>query len=139
MAKTFKSWDALQKAIQQEMKVAMEETVDKSFQDLHKNVDHFYDSPGNPTSVANPPPGYDRTGQLAESPEQKVSGGGNSVRGELKLDTTYKYVPSGRDTNTIYGYAENGGLLGNGGFWQRTLDDIEDNINESFGKRFDKS
>ena len=95
MAQTFKSWEALEKAIQQEMKNAMEETVDKSFQDLHKNVDHFYDKPGNPTSVAKPPPGYDRTGQLAESPEQKVSGGGNTVNGELKLDTTYRYVPSG--------------------------------------------
>ena len=139
MARTFKSWEALEKAIQQEMKNAMEETVDKSFRDLHKNVDHFYDKPGNPTSVANPPTGYDRTGQLAESPEQKVSGGGNTVNGELKLDTTYRYVPSGRDTNTIYGYAEDGGLLGYGGFWQQTLDDIEENIDESFGKRFRKS
>lgn len=43
---------------------------------------------------------------------------------------------SGRDTQTIYGYAESGGLLGNGGFWAKTKEDVKKNIDESFGKRF---
>ena len=117
----------------------MEETVDKSFQDLHENVDYFYDSPGNPTSVASPPPGYDRMEQLAESPEHEVWGGGNIVNGKLSLDTSYKYNPSGRDTETIYGWAESGGLLGNGGFWEKTMEQIQKNVQGAFGKRFKQS
>ena len=136
MGKTIKSFAELEKVCQAKMRKAMNETIDKSFQDLHKNVDHFYDSPGNPTSVASPPPGYDRTGQLAESPEYKLSGGGNYMYGELRLDTSYRYNPSGRDTNTIYGWAENGGLLGNGGFWENTKDDVQRNIDVAFGKEF---
>ena len=60
------------------------------------------------------------------------------MHGEVSLDTGYRYNPSGRDTQTIYNYAENNGLLGNGGFWKKTEEDIEKNIDESFGKRFSK-
>lgn len=136
MGKIVKSFAELEKACQAKMMKAMSDTVDKSFQDLHTNVDHFYDSPGNPTSVASPPPGYDRTGQLGESPEQELSGGGNTAHGKLRLDTSYRYHPSGRDTNTIYGWAENGGLLGNSGFWERTKNDVQKNIDDIFGREF---
>lgn len=137
MAKSYSDFASLQKAIQKEMHTAFEEAIEESFKDLHENVDFFYAKPGNPTP-GNPPPGYDRTGQLAESPERTISGGGNELHGELKLDTSYRYNPSGRDTETIYGYAEEGGLRGHGAFWERTLEDIEDNINSSFGKRFSR-
>lgn len=121
------SFAELERKCQAKMRKAMEETVNKSFKDLHENVDNFYNSPEGV---------YKRTGQLAESPEYELSGGGNVIHGELRLDTSYKYHPSGRDTETIYGYAENGGLLGNGGFWAKTKDDIQRNIDESFGKEF---
>lgn len=121
------SFAELEKVCQAKMRKAMEETINKSFQDLHTNVDHFYDSPEGI---------YKRTGQLAESPEYELSGDGNTMHGELRLDTSYRYNPSGRDTNTIYGYAENGGLLGNGGFWERTEEDTKRNIDEAFGKEF---
>ena len=128
MANTYGSMSALKEAMLKEMLAAMEETVDKSFQDIHKNVDHFY-SKGRGR--------YKRTGQLAESPQiDGISGGGDSVTGQLSLDTGYVYNPSGRDTETIYGWAEQGGLLGNCQFWQKSMDDIENNIEESFGKRF---
>lgn len=138
MGKVVKSFVELEKVCQAKMAKAMNETINKSFQDLHENVDHFYDRPGNPTSVASPPPGYDRIGQLSESPEYELSGGGNYMYGELRLDTSYRYNPSGRDTNTIYGWAENGGLLGNGGFWEKTKDDIQKNIDDIFGKEFSR-
>lgn len=128
MAKTFNNWNALKKAIQEEMRKAMEETIDKSFQDLHENVDYFYTVPEGR---------YHRTGQLAESPEHEVYGSGDAVTGELRLDTSYVYNPSGRDTETIYGYAENDELIGRGGFWRQTEYDIEKNVKEAFGKRFD--
>lgn len=129
MGKTFDSWDKLKKSLQKEVRDATEEAVEKSFQDLHENVDNFYTAPGGR---------YHRTGQLSESPEMRLNGSGDSYTGELSLDTTYQYYPAGRPTDIIYGYAEDGGLLGNGGFWQRTQLNIEENINEAFGKRFQK-
>lgn len=127
MAKTFNNWNDLKKAMQEEMRKALEETIDESFKNLHENVDYFYTVPEGR---------YHRTGQLAESPEHEVYGGGDSVTGELRLDTDYVYVPSGRDTETIYGYAENDELIGRGGFWRQTEYDIEKNMKASFGKRF---
>lgn len=105
----------------------MQEVIDESFKDAHKNADHFYDAPGGV---------YPRTGQLAESVEQEFKSNSNTANGTISLDTSYRYNPSGRDTNTIYGYAENGGLLGNGGFWEKTKEDVEKNIRDSYGKRF---
>lgn len=129
MSKTFNSWDKLKKSLQKEVRDATEEAVEKSFQDLHENVDNFYTAPEGR---------YRRTGQLAESPEMRLYGSGDSYTGELSLDTTYQYYPAGRPTDVIYGYAEDGGLLGNGGFWQKTQFNIKENINEAFGKRFKK-
>ena len=129
MSKTFDSWDKLKKSLQKEVRDATEEAVEKSFQDLHENVDNFYTAPEGR---------YRRTGQLAESPEMQLYGSGNAYIGELSLDTTYQYYPAGRPTDVIYGYAEDGGLLGNGGFWQKTQFNIKENINEAFEKRFKK-
>ena len=127
MSKSFSSWSALKAALQQEVRSAMEETVDNSFVDAHTNVDQYYNStPGR----------YTRTGQLAESPEASLSGSRDNYHGEISLDTGFRYNPSGRDTMTIYDYAESGGLRGNGGFWEKTKQDVEKNIQESFGKRF---
>lgn len=127
MAKTFTSWGALKGALQKEVRSAMTEVVTKSFEDARTNVDNFYNSPEGI---------YQRTGQLAESPEMTLSGGGDSVSGEIRLNTGFKYDPSGRDTQTIYGYAEDGGLLGNGGFWEQTKEDVQKNIDEVFGRKF---
>ena len=125
MSKSFTSWGALKAALQQELTAAMTETIDKSFQDAQKNVNEFYASSGGR---------YQRTGQLGNSPEAET--GGDSVTGIVRLNTGVYYNPAGRDTQTIFGYAENGGLLGNGGFWSRTEEDIQKDIQESFGKRF---
>lgn len=127
MSKTFSSWGALKAALQQELTTAMTETIEKSFQDAQENVNEFYTSGGGR---------YQRTGQLANSPESEVSGGGDSVTGTVRLNTGFRYSPSGRDTQTIFNYAENGGLLGNGGFWAKTKEDIQINVSEIFGKHF---
>lgn len=126
---TFKSWKELERYVNKLNGEAMQEVVDESFKDAHENVDHFYDSPEGV---------YKRTGQLAESIEQEFKSGTNSASGEIRLDTSYTYNPSGRDTKTIYGYAESGGLLGNGGFWEQTKEDVKKNIDKSYGKRFSK-
>ena len=127
MNKTFNSWSALKAAVQKEVRDAMTEVADKSLQDVHQNVDSFYTFGGGQ---------YQRTGQLAESPEVRLSGGGDNYNVEISLDTGFRYNPSGRDTMTIYNYAEQGGLLGQGGFWAKTEQDVEKNISKAFGKRF---
>ncbi|MDO4306685.1 MAG: hypothetical protein Q4C77_07610 [Eubacteriales bacterium] len=109
-------------------KAVFEEAVDHSFQDIHRNVDNFYNSPQGQ---------YERTGQLAESPQiNSCTISDTAAHAQLSLDTSYTYVPSGRDTNTIYGYAESGGLLGNGGFWEKSMEDIEKNLKDAFESRF---
>lgn len=127
MTKTFSNWGALKSHLRKEMKGAMIETIDKSFNELNENVGYFYNTPEG---------AYHRTGALSESPEYEISGGGDSVNGELRLDTGHTYDPSGRNTQTIYGYAEAGELLGNGGFWEKSKQNIEKNIQEAFGKHF---
>ncbi len=94
----FTSWSALEKAAIRKMQDAMKATVEESYQDAKVNVAAFYALPGNPTSIANPPPGYDRTGRLGKSPEREFSLGGSSASGEIKLNIDYTYKPSGRDT-----------------------------------------
>lgn len=126
---TFKSWKELERYVNKLNRETMQEVIDESFKDAHENVDHFYDSPEDV---------YKRIGQLAESVEQEFKSGTNSASGSISLDTSYRYNPSGRDTQTIYGYAESGGLLGNGGFWEQTKEDVSKNINKSYGKRFSK-
>ena len=123
MGGTFTSWGALKAAIQKECEEALQEAMETSYTDAKNNVENFYAAPeGN----------YHRIGALRESPTMSVSG----MHGELSLNTGYGYSPAGRDTNTIYNYAESGSLLGNGGFWAKTEADIQKNIDESFGKRF---
>lgn len=123
MGGTFTSLGALKAAIKKEVEEAMQETMEKSYKDAKDNVNNFY---------ASPEGDYHRTGALAESPTMSVSG----MHGELSLNTGHAYSPTGRDTNTIYNYAESGELIGNGGFWVKSKADVQKNINESFGKRF---
>ena len=122
MGVIFTSWGALKAAIQKECEEALQEAMEKSYEDTKNNVNDFYTVPEGD---------YHRIGALKESPTMFVSG----MSGELSLNTGYGYSPAGRDTNTIYNYAESGGLIGNGGFWMKTEADEQKKINESFGKR----
>lgn len=119
---------ALKAALRKEMYAATQEATDQSFQDLRQEVSYFYDS----TEGV-----YQRTGQLRDSPQlDGIDFNGDNAIGQISVNTGTQYDPSGRDTATIYGYAEDGGLLGNGGFWQRTEEKIKDNVNTAFSKRF---
>lgn len=119
---------ALKAALRKEMYAATQEATDQSFQDLRQEVSYFYDSAEGV---------YQRTGQLRDSPQlDGIDFNGDNAIGQISVNTGTQYDPSGRDTATIYGYAEDGGLLGNGGFWQRTEEKIKDNVNTAFSKRF---
>ena len=117
MSGTFTSWGALVQALQKEVAEATEEVVDDSLDDLYRNVDRFYSSSEGR---------YHRTGMLRMSPQSYFSGGGSVSTGEISLNTGHGYSPS----------AENGGLLGNGGFWADTMSRIPAHIQQSFGSRF---
>lgn len=127
---TFNSWSALKKALQNKMGEALKEATEKSYKDLQENVDYFYTAPEGR---------YKRTGQLKASPQlDGINHNGDSAISQISINTGTQYDPAGRDTATIYGYAEDNGLLGYGGFWRETLIETEDNVKEAFGKRFDK-
>lgn len=119
---------ALKAALRKEMYNAVQESTEKSYEDLSEHVSEFYNSPEGT---------YHRTGQLRDSPQvDGVNYNGDSAVGQISINTGTQYDPSGRDTETIYNYAENNGLCGNGGFWQKTEEDIPQNIEKSFGKHF---
>lgn len=130
MAKSFTNWKDLEKAIQKEMYAAHDKTTMKSLRNLEQNVTNFYSYPGGK---------YKRTGQLQASPQlDSAFRDGNSAASQISINTGTQYDPAGRDTETIYGYAEAGGLLGKGGFWKETEEDIQRNLDNEFGARFDK-
>lgn len=124
----YTNFASLKAAIQQKMYTAVQEATELSFQDLQSNVNHFYDAPEGK---------YKRTGQLRDSPQlDEVNFEEDVAVGQISINTGTQYDPSGRDTQTIYEYAEAGGLCGNGEFWDKTKEQIEDNIKTSFGKYF---
>lgn len=128
MGGSFTSWNALKSALQKEMYAALDEATENSFGDLKENVAHFYDAPEGT---------YKRTGQLMASPQlDGINHNGDSAVSQISINTGTQYDPAGRDTETIYGYAEDGGLLGYGGFWEKTNHEIRRNITDSFSKRF---
>lgn len=107
---------------------AVQDATEQSFQDLKSNVENFYDAPEGR---------YKRTGQLRDSPQlDGIDFNDDVAVGQISINTSTQYDPSSRDTETIYGYAEAGDLLGNGGFFERTEEQVEDNINKIFSKHF---
>lgn len=119
---------ALKNALRKQMYSAIQEATEKSYDDLRTNLGNFYNSPQGT---------YQRTGQLRDSGQvDGINYNNDSAVSQLSISTSTQYDPSGRDTETIYNYAENNGLCGNGGFWQRTEDDIQKNIEKIFSKHF---
>jgi hypothetical protein len=121
---------SLKAALQKEMYASVREATEMSYEDLKSNVEHFYDSGAEGR--------YHRTGQLRNSPQLKeISFSGDTATGEIEIDTNSpSYNPSGRSVEEIYSYAEEDGLIGMGGFWQRTEEKIKDNIEDAFSKHF---
>lgn len=127
MGGTFTSWGALKGALQEELAAATREAVDGIFDDARINVGHFYDAPEGR---------YHRTGQLKNTPMCTAGSSGDSASGAVWLNTGFSYNPSGRSTQEIFSYAENGGLLGNGGFWEKTVSNADSIIDSAFSKHF---
>lgn len=128
MGGTFKNWNSLIAAMKKEVVSGVTEATEDTYEDLHDNVQHFYDSSGGI---------YQRTYQLAASPMlDGISETGNGAVGQVSINTGTQYDPAGRDTNWIYHVAEDGGLIGNGGFWEKTENQAQENLDNAMSKRF---
>ena len=134
MAKdTFRTIASLSAAIQREFHAAMRETRNKVETDLKENVEHFYDSPD--------PKTYIRTGTLKESPNvSEVDFGGNWSSFYAEMDDGIQYnTGTFSGTEVLYAteYGEYG-VIGNPGYWEKTEENIQKNLDESFGAHFSK-
>ena len=136
MGGTFNGWGALKKALQQEMHSAMSEAESNSYLDaLHNNSDYY--SEGEPLKQ------YQRTHQFENSVQTTdVVGSGDELRAEIYLDMGYNYPEGNWPTPVIFNAIEEGfggayAPKGKHGRWKQTLEDIEENVKEAFGKRFE--
>ena len=135
MAKaSFRTIAGLTAAIQREFHEAMRDTKQKVETDLKENVAHFYKTPN--------PKTYDRTYTLRdESPKvSDIDFGGNWAGFHAEMDDGISYnTGTFSGTEVLYAteYGEYG-VIGNPGYWQKTEDNIQKNIDESFGSHFNK-
>lgn len=130
MGGTFTSWDALEAAIASELTSAVEEAVEKTYRDADMEMHGFY-SQGIPLY-------YSRTGQLGTVARRTgVTKSGTTVMGEIYLDTGIGYS-TGTPGFPVVEQAEvfGAGILGRGGFWQRTVAKAPLNLHMALSKRF---
>ena len=124
---TYKSLDALKTAILKEVRSAVDAAAQESKNVLQKNVDEFYSIPEGR---------YHRIGMLQAAPQvDTVFETKNGAMAQISINTGTQYDPAGRDTETIYCYAEADGLIGRGGFWERTTAEVPSILEEEIEKR----
>lgn len=126
----YSNWASLEKAMQKAMKAAMQEVRDNTEIDADVNVAGYY---------TGEPKRYDRTETLLGAAEvSSVSGNGNMLEFEAKMDDGISYSTGTFDgygvlVATEYGVA---GVVGTPGYWAKTEEDIQKNIQSAFSKRF---
>lgn len=121
------SWAALEAEIRRKAEDAMHETEGKSYLDANRNMTAFY-SEGSPDR-------YRRTGQLGNTARTT---GVSGLEATIYLDSQYEYNTGSYTAAKVMSEAEVGGsgILGKGGFWKKTEEDIQENLDSAFGKRF---
>ena len=128
---TFTSWGALEKALQDEMRNALQETADAAEMDVMFNNQNYY--------AGGTPKEYVRTGNFGASAIQyPMQGGGNSLSVEVGR-RDYSYLTGSKpDSKTVYAWAEVGAarLVGTPGTWADTEVDIEEDMNSIFSSHF---
>lgn len=124
---TYKSLDSLKKAILKEIHSAVADAAQESKNVLQNNVDEFYTVPEGR---------YHRIGMLQAAPQLDiVFETTNGAMAQVSINTGTQYDPAGRDTETIYGYAEDDGLIGKGHFWERSKEEVPKILKEEIEKR----
>ena len=110
-------------AIRKKAQQAIGEISEKGYEAAQNNVDGFYT--GTPVY-------YKRTGKLGDSPRTTgVQGKGSHISTEIYLDDNYSYSTGTWTTEQVMNAAENGHLVGMGGFWRRTVDEMPDIIDDA--------
>lgn len=131
MSRTFNNWSSLKKAIQNEVRSALIEATEKTYEDAKINAEGFYTG-GTPNI-------YQRTGQFGDSPKMKYESlSGDSMSSIVYLNDEYDYDTGTYSAHEVFEQAEIGGsgIVGLAGTWERTLEDAEENIKVAFGKQF---
>lgn len=135
MGKKVTSFAQLQAECQKKMQKAMSEAESKTYLNANENLTEFY-SQGSPVVYKRM---YKRTGKLGNSARTTgVVGSGNHLHAEIYLDPMYEYDTGTYTAAKVMAEAEVGGsgILGKSGFWRKTEEDAQRNINEAFSKEF---
>lgn len=122
---TYTSISAVKAAIRKKAQQAIGEISQKGYETAQNNVEGFYT--GSPVY-------YKRTGKLGDSPRTTgVQGKGSHVSTEIYLDDNYSYSTGTWTAEQVMEAAENGygNLVGTGGFWRKTVDEMPDIINDA--------
>lgn len=131
MGMVFKNMDALKKALKAKMYEALEETTENSLADAQMNTKAFY--------AGSTPKSYERTYKYGNSPTiDGIEDMGDTLFSAVYLDNGYTYNTGTYSAKQVFEEAEVGGsgILGTPGTWAETEKDVQQNIQESFGKRF---
>lgn len=124
--------NSLLNAMRKEMRSAMQSAEQRSHMKALENADEFY-SQGSPEK-------YVRTGKYGDAPDSTgVTGGGDYLEAEIYMNPAgHGYTTGTFSVQEVWEAAENhtAGVLGMPGRWAQTESDIEQIVNEEFGKRF---
>ena len=128
MGGSFSSWSALESALQTELESAMGQAESLCYLDAVKNTSDYRQVQ---------PKVYVVTGQLENSARSTgVSGGGNRYNFDIYDDMAFNNDTGTWSTPKVFSVAEVGGLINPGGFWEKTEEDIQKNIDAVFGAHF---
>lgn len=131
---TFTNWGVLEKLAQSKMNSTMQSVDRHSKMKALENADEFY--------TQGKPKRYKRTGKYGDAPESTgVIGSGNKLEVDIYMNpNNHGYQTGTFSAQEVWQAAETGsaGVLGLPGRWEQTKNDVEDIINEEFGKRFSK-
>lgn len=128
----YTNMNALLNGIRREMRKAMNATKDRSHLKALENAENFY-SVGDPDY-------YTRTGKYGDAPDTTdITGSGDYLQFDVYMNPSgHGYTTGTFSAQEVWEAAENhtAGVLGLPGRWAQTENDIEQIVNEEFGKRF---
>ncbi|MDD3361550.1 MAG: hypothetical protein PHW34_07755 [Hespellia sp.] len=128
MGGTFNNMSSLVASVKRDISKAVNLIDVKGEAALHENTWAYYTSQ---------PDKYIRTGALGNTPRSSgVTSSGNTWELELYLDDSYRYSTGTWDMKTVLDAANNGALVGSGGFWEQSKEDIERIVNETLSQFF---
>ena len=119
-------------ALRKEMQSAMHNAEQRSHIKALENAEEFY-SQGSPKY-------YKRTGKYGDAPDSTgVTGSGDHLEAEIYMNPSgHGYTTGSFSAQEVWEAAENhtAGVIGMPGRWAQTESDIQQIVNEEFGKRF---